>query len=629
MIGLFFEDINYGLDGGLNAQMIENRNFEMLRADSEGFGKFETTFEGLYGWKANDDKAASIKISEEASYSKNNPHYLVFEKLSKDGAFQNKAYDGICLKKSECYKISFAAKAKEERTVKIRIYDKESDAINCDIKVEAGDWKVYTADVMSTKKVKDATFEVTTLQEGITCFDFFSMKPQDAVMGVFRKDLAELLKEIKPDFLRFPGGCVVEGSTLESRYDWKRTVGPVEERRFNWSRWAVHTSWLEPEVGPYHYYGQSYEVGFYEYFLLCEYLKCKAVPVVGVGLACQYQTLEKVDLDDPLFDEYVQDAIDLIEFANGPVTSKWGALRASMGHKEPFNMEMIGVGNEQWEDENSEFFERYRRFEKRIHEAYPEIKCIGTAGPDVSSEHYTDSWKFIREETAKNSNFVYAVDEHYYVNPEWMLDNNGFYDNYSRDIKVFAGEYACHLPHACGRYNREDANTFFAALCEASLLTGLERNQDVVVMASYAPLLARIGYSQWSPNMIWFDGESSYPTPSYYVQKLFSCNEGKFVKGFKHSNTDGLYTSAVECEDGSVVIKAVNVNENDAMVDITSLDLSGYKTDKVSVTVLTAGKDDCNSIEVPAKVSPVEKTVSLNEATKIPALSLNIIKVYK
>ena len=622
MIGLFFEDINYGLDGGLNAQMIENRNFEMLYASSEGFGQFETKFDGLYGWKSEGDSILSI--AEKDPVSANNPHYLVCDVLKAGSGFTNKAYDGIFMRAGSDYVFSFYAKADTARTVTVSVSENGKTAFEKEFTVDSDRFKQYSVTFKSEAETIKGTVKVTLGETGRIAFDFFSLKPADAVLGIFRSDLANMLKDIKPDFLRFPGGCVVEGSTLESRYHWKRTVGPVNDRKFNWSRWAVHTSWLEPEVGPYHYYGQSYEVGFYEFFLLCEFLNCKPLPVVGVGLACQYQTLEKVDIDDPEFDNYVQDAIDLIEFANGPETSKWGKLRADMGHPAPFNMDMIGIGNEQWEDENSQFFERYRIFEKRIHDVYPDMKCIGTAGPDVTSEHYTDSWNFIREEYKKKKNFVYAVDEHYYVSPDWLIENNAFYDNYPRDIKVFAGEYACHIPGARARFNRLDSNTFYAALAEAAFITGLERNSDVVVMASYAPLLARIGYSQWSPDLIWFNGVSAFATPSYYVQKLFSTHEGEYVKKFKHPVDGELFASAVIDKEGKLIIKAVNVSDKEKKLDISSV-YEGDLGATVKAYELKADKDAYNTIEKPFSVSPTQMITVAKDALSIEPCSVKVI----
>ena len=622
MIGLFFEDINYGLDGGLNAQLIQNRNFEMLYASSEDFGKFETKFDGLYAWRSEGN--AMISISDENPVSSANPHYLVCDVLMSGSGFSNNAYDGFSVRKGASYEVSFYAKADTERKVTLQAAKGDAVAFGVDFTINSSEFKEYKATVKAEADVSFAQVKVIIADTGRICFDFFSLKPSDAVMGLFRKDLANMLKDIKPDFLRFPGGCVVEGSTLESRYDWKRTVGEVKDRRFNWSRWAVHTSWLEPEVGPYHYYGQSYEIGFYEFFLLCEYLNCKPAPVVSVGLACQFQTLEKVDVNDPEFMNYVQDAIDLIEFANGPEDSKWGSLRAKMGHPEPFGMDMIGIGNEQWEDENSQFFERYRIFEKKIHEVYPDMKLIGTAGPDVYSDRYSASWDFIRKEHEKNKNFVYAVDEHYYVSPDWLIENNAFYDNYPRDIKVFAGEYACHIEGANGRFNRPDANSHLAALAEAAFMTGLERNQDVVVMASYAPLLSKLGYSQWSPNLIWFNGESAYATPSYYVQKLFSTHEGEYVKKFVHPTDKELFASAVIDGEGKLIIKAVNVSDTEK-----SLDISSVYEDDLNATVkayeLCAVKDAYNTVEEPYKVAPTQMITVVSDALSIKPNSFKVI----
>ncbi len=321
MVGIFFEDINYGLDGGLNAQLIENRHFEMVKADTAGFGQFSTEYDGLYGWKVLD---AELSISPSNPVSEANPHYLVLKTRKADCGFTNKAYDGIYLKKGMTYNISFCAKSNECKDVTVCVIKEGKTVAAETVSVDSKDWKEYSLILKADEDVEKGTFTVIVKQAGTVCFDFFSMIPEDAVMGIFRADLANLLKDLKPEFLRFPGGCIVEGSTLENRYLWKRTVGPVKDRPFNWSRWAVHTSWLEPEVGPYHYYGQTYEVGFYEYFLLCEYLGCKPVPVVGVGLACQFQTFEKVDIDDPVLEDYLQVALDLMEFANGSLDSKWG-----------------------------------------------------------------------------------------------------------------------------------------------------------------------------------------------------------------------------------------------------------------------------------------------------------------
>lgn len=300
---------------------------------------------------------------------------------------------------------------------------------------------------------------------------------------------------------------------------------------------------LVNEENGYHsvfsHYNQTLGMGYYEFFLLCEALGAKPLPVLNVGLACQYQSYEMVQPGTEAFGQYLQDALDLIEFANGAEDGRWGSVRVAMGHKEPFHLTMLGIGNEQWETEKSGFFERYRLFEECIHAKYPEIRLIGSAGPDITSERYEKAWKYYHGAVKTQKNYVYAVDEHYYVEPDWFYAHTDFYDEYPRDVKVFAGEYAAHPGHT---ELMEQKNCLGGALAEAAFLTGVERNADVVVLASYAPLFARLGFTQWAPDMIWFDGETSYATPNYYVQKMFSCMKGTSVLdtlGEEKKNTDG------------------------------------------------------------------------------------------
>ena len=311
----------------------------------------------------------------------------------------------------------------------------------------------------------------------------------------------------------------------------------------------------------YSHYNQTLGLGYYEYFLLCEKIGAKAIPVMNVGFACQYQSAEIMSMDDPAWQEFVQDALDLIEFANGDTATKWGGIRAEMGHEAPFGLTMLGIGNEQWQTERADFFERYVKFEEAIHAKYPEIKLIGSAGPDITSERYEKAWKFYNEHK-NQENFVYAVDEHYYVKPQWLFDHVDFYDNYDRTIKVFSGEYAA---HPVSGMNRPEANNLEGALAEAAFLTGVERNADVVVLASYAPLFAKRGYAQWSPDMIWFDGKGCYGSPSYYVQKMYGNGVGDYTLDvgteYKEAWKDKLYYSLSYREAArEIIIKVVNAN---------------------------------------------------------------------
>ncbi len=485
MFGLFFEDINYGLDGGLHAEMLENRSFEFV----EGRGykcNYHQENAFLYGWNAFSNDGIELSISDNEPLNHVNPHYL-FVKGDKGSSFSNKAYDGIFLSKGHYANVSFYAKAEEKLNVIISIYSKDKkDVLSSSeaIVIDSDSWKKYETKISADTDIEGGIFVVTICDKAEIAFDQFRMYPDDAVLGLFRKDLVDLLKDLKPGFMRFPGGCVVEGNELSNRYQWKKTIGPSEERKSNWNRWAVHgNDDGQKDIGKFPYYNQTLGIGFYEYFLLCEYLGCEPLPVMNVGLACQYQSDQLVASDSPEFEEYVQDALDLIEFANGDTDTFWGKKRAEMGHKEPFNLKLIGIGNEQWETEKIDFFKRYERFEKEIHDRYPEIKCCGSAGPDVTSQHYTDAWNHFSPKMKENPAYSYAVDEHYYVSDEWMYNNVHMYDGYDKHKKVFAGEYACHInPDEMP----ERRNSFGAALAEAAFMTGLEKNCDVVLMASYA-----------------------------------------------------------------------------------------------------------------------------------------------
>lgn len=570
MYGIFFEDINYGLDGGLHAEMLENRNFEAVHA----FGKkdsFGTVFDGGYGWSVYEDDGAGSYMEMHSEHPVNtiNPHYLIFSGRGKKPSFANKAYDGIYAEKGKKYFVSFYAKAIEgARQVELSLR-KYGETMTANVVIlEGDDWKKYSLILTPEKPIKQGDFVVSLMGEGVAAFDFFSMMPEDAVLGVFRKDLAERLKELKPSFMRFPGGCIVEGNTLENRYHWKDTIAPVEERKFNWNRWAVHNNheWNEFS-GPFSHYGQTYGVGYYEYFLLCEYLGAAPLPVMNVGLACQFMSTEKVDVESQEMRDFIQDALDLIEFANGTTDTEWGKKRAEMGHPEPFGLEYLGIGNEQWQTESVNFFGRYEMFEKAIHEKYPQMKLIGSAGADVWSGGYHLAWDWAKKASKENKNLVYAIDEHYYVAPEWLYDHVDFYDNYDRNVKVFAGEYAGHIPGRAGRMNCPQANTLEAAIAEAAFMTGLERNADVVVLASYAPLFARMGYAQWSPNLIWFNGESSFVTPSYYVQQLYSIFRGVRTLSVE-GETEGVYVSAVEDKEGRIILKLAHPGEEEKTLSL-------------------------------------------------------------
>ena len=607
LIGLFFEDINYGLDGGLHAEMLENRSFEFLEASGED-KIYRTQFKGDYGWHTYPNYTTNLRMSIESEHPLNevNPHYLVYTSHENNQSFTNKAYDGICMKPDIPYQVSFYAYAENYKgDILISIIKDNIPVVSERIVViQSQGWHRYEINLVSQEMISYGEFVVTLEDSGIVCFDAFSMMPSDAVYGLFRRDLVEMLKELRPGFLRFPGGCIVEGANMDNAYKWKSGIGSWEQRKPNWNRWAVHDNLdLAGEKTRYSYYNQSMGIGFYEYFLLCEYLGAVPIPIMNVGIACQYQSMEKIDIEDKAFEEYILDVLDLIEFANGDMTTKWGSIRKEMGHPEKFGLEYIGIGNEQWETEEIDFFERYRRFEKSIHAVYPQIKLIGSAGPDVISEKYTLAWEFYKAEVEKNPHFVYAIDEHYYMPPSWFKENTHFYHNYSRDIKVFVGEYAVH--YGTGM-NRPELNCWGAALSEAVFMTGLEKNGDIIHFASYAPLLARKGYAQWSPNLIWFDGESCYGTPSYYIQQQFSLLKGEHTLKTVVEEDEIDYSVSKSEDRQTIYIKLVNTHKHDKKITIN------FEFDIAPIgwcIMIHGAETESNSLESPKKLIPQKKEI--------------------
>ena len=636
MIGLFFEDINYAADGGLYAEMIENRSFEFV--DCYGtVGDYYTKPDYGYGWSATDENGrGQMEYVMGSPVDRANPHYLRFTAERAGQGFANKAYDGIYLEKGKEYKVSFYARAAAyqgdfEVSVKKdgRLYAQASvDCIHAP-KGEWQKWRRYETVLRAVEDVRGGQFVIALTQTGCAEFDFISMMPADAVAGVFRKDLFELLKGLHPGFLRFPGGCIIEGNTLENRYRWKESVGRPEGRRSNFNRWAVHET--KEENGwhtQYSHYNQTLGLGFYEYFLLCEMIGASPLPVLNVGLACQYQSYELVEMEDPAFAEFLQDALDLVEFANGSADTCWGGLRARMGHPKPFGLTMMGIGNEQWQTEKIDFFARYQAFEAAIHEKYPEIKLIGSAGPDITSERYEMAWDFYKKEVPAKENFCYAVDEHYYVKPEWFYEHTDFYDEYPRDVKVFSGEYAAHPENGM---NNPKANTLGGALAEAAFLTGVERNADVVVLASYAPLFARAGYTQWSPDMIWFDETCAYGTPSYYVQKLYGENMGTVTVSMegqeKELRKEQIYVNvSLDEKNSELIIKAVNHNDCEKRLELKAAE--GYEVcGPMRLQVLSGNTEDYNSIENRECVTIKETQAAFAEGLALPAESFTVARI--
>jgi len=499
--GLFFEDINYGADGGLYAELVQNRSFEDR--------------EPLYAWReaANAGAKGRIAVESESPLNANNLHFLriyVADPGNTGYGVVNAGFDGIVLHAGDHYLFSVYSRRRA------------GDAAALDIVLEGGDgrilastnfmgiadsWRNFEATLVSSESVTNARLVVLATQPGVVDVDMVSLFPEKTFKSRrngLRADLAQALADLKPGFLRFPGGCVVEGKDFSNMYRWKDTIGDVSERKQNWNVWQDNQS---PE------YNQTYGLGFFEYFQFCEDIGAEPVPVVNCGMCCQARHGPPVPLNQ--IGPYVQDALDLIEFANGPTNSVWGARRAALGHATPFNLKFIAVGNEQWQQV---YFDRYDVFHRAIKAKYPHIKIISDAGPLPNDALWQFAWNKFRSGTQAD-----VVDEHYYVPPRWLYENVNRYDSYDRNgPKIFVGEFAAHD----GAARR---NNLRAALAEAAYMTGLWKNADEVLMASYAPLFAKAGHDQWHPNLIWFDNSRIELTPSYYVQAQFAQNRPDMV----------------------------------------------------------------------------------------------------
>lgn len=553
MYGIFFEDINFGADGGLYGELIKNRSFEFPQP--------------FTGWVPFGD----VKILNENPCFERNPHYVRITEsgqLSRAG-LDNEGFKGIGLKQEEEYRFSVYARTLGEKPMKISVELVNSNGENRLVKevtITGKDWNKSTVILKSPFTDAHSRLRMVLLTPGSIDVDHISLFPVRTWKGRengLRADLAQALYDLNPGVFRFPGGCIVEGTHLETRYQWKHTVGPVENRPLNINRWNYT---FRHKFFPDYY--QSYGLGFYEYFLLSEDIGAEPLPVLSCGLACQFEGNNAVPLDK--MSPYVQDALDLIEFANGPVTSTWGKLRAEMGHPEPFHLKMIGIGNEQW---GTVYPERLELFVKAIRAKYPEIKIVGSSGPSAGGKEFDYLWPEMKRMG------VDLVDEHYYMAPDWFFDNAARYDNYDRKgPKVFAGEYASH-DHSTGK-----ANNFLSALSEAAFMTGLERNADVVHLATYAPLFAHVDAWQWNPDLIWFDNLKMMRTPNYYVQQMYGMNAGTHVlsllmNGQPVTGQDKLYaTAALDQNTSEVILKIVNAASEAAQ---TQLNIAGLGKKKI------------------------------------------------
>jgi alpha-L-arabinofuranosidase len=489
LIGVFFEDINYGADGGLYAELVQNRSFEYYSVNGNGMHP-------LSAWSKVERGGGQIVVTTQTGNPLNarNPTYvrIIIVNAGAGVGLMNEGFDGIPVRAGESYDFSFYVKRLRDFTEPFLVtIESAAGTVYASAQIDgvASTWAKYEAVLTSDTTDMNARLVVTTTGTGTVDMDMISLFPRNTFKGRkngLRADIAQAIADLKPKFMRFPGGCISHGDGLANAYRWKDTIGDVAERRPNWNLWGYH---------------QTYGLGYYEYFLFCEDIGAKPFPVLPVGVSCGFRTYQAVPMDQ--IDEWIQDALDLIEFANGPATTTWGAVRAAMGHPAPFNLAYICLGNE--EHDTSQFRERFPLFVEAIRQNHPEIKIIGTSGLGDAIPLYP----FMAQ------NGVDASDEHYYNSPLWFIHNAHRFDSFDRKMPaVFVGEYA------------SQADTVFNAVAEACYLIGIERNSDLVRFAAYAPLVKNLNHYQWDPDLIWFTHDKVFGTACYYVQKMFSLNPG-------------------------------------------------------------------------------------------------------
>ena len=567
LMGIFFEDINYAADGGLYAELIQNRDFEYSSSDCgvKDWGP-------KYAWKVLGDKI-DFTISTDDPIHPNNPHFARLEvkggiaSLVNNGgnAFVNTGWDGINLQKDDPYRLRLKARVNKNMPVDIYLMNDATGkkVATGKLKLKSSrDWADYELILKPIEHCKNASLHIVPKNNGTLDLDMVSLFPVNTFKGRdngLRADLAQTLADLKPRFMRFPGGCVAHGDGLDNVYDWKGSIGPLEARKPLRNLWGYH---------------QTRGLGYHEYFQFCEDAGMEPLPVLAAAVPCQnsgnpsrfthdalthYGQQEGLPMDS--IEGYIQDVHDLIEYANGAATTTWGKKRADAGHPAPFNLKYIGIGNE---DMITEVFEeRFKRINDAVKKAHPEITVIGTVGPFYEGSDYTEGWRFARQEN------VDMVDEHYYVDPAWLIYNQDFYDGYDRKgPKVYLGEWAAHLP---GRPSNMET-----ALAEALYLTAVERNGDVVALSSYAPLLAKENHTQWRPDLIYFNNQEVKPTTDYETMRLYGENAGsRYLDSKLHVNTTDekaahrVAASIVKDEaNGDIIVKLVNLLPVETVMEI-------------------------------------------------------------
>lgn len=630
LFGLFFEDINYATDGGLYAELVQNRSFEYSPTDNR-------QWHSLSFWEYITPSFSYGRINVETStpVHVNNPHYAVLNiehigtvphkpnrpdqqplpasiTTGRPGVgIKNSGFGNTITKKGEQFNFSLFAKQLSDNPIEmyVSLQDTKGKILaESKLTIDKKDWSKYTTSFATTEGSDSTQIVLLAVSKGTVALDIISLFPENTFKkrtNGLRADLAQLLADMKPAFIRFPGGCLAHGDGLGNMYRWKNTIGPIEQRSEQKNLWGYH---------------QTVGLGYYEYFQFCEDIGAKPLPVLPAAVSCQnsggtwriggtgQQALPMEEMQN-----YIQEVLDLIEWANGPVTSAWGAKRAAAGHPAPFNLQYIGIGNE--DKITAEFEQRFKMIHDAVKAKHPEIVLIGTSGPFHSGEDYDKGWSLA------NQLNVSVVDEHYYVQPEWLISNQYRYDKYNRGGgKVYLGEYASW------------DNKLYNAIAEALYMTGLERNGDVVSMASYAPLFAKNNFTQWKTDMIFFDNSSYYLTPNYHVQKIFSLNSGDyyFDQVITKDNKDSLLSGSCvyDSRSGDIILKLANAGKEQKQVKVDIRRFGKFSPD-AEKTELSGSADAANSFEKPQVVIPIKSSMKVNKnfTYTLAPMSLTVIRI--
>jgi alpha-N-arabinofuranosidase len=632
MYGIFFEDINFGADGGLYSELVKNRSFEFP--------------ESMMGWTKlqRQDAEGTLSVRDDDPFitgktygEPGNTHYLRIEVKNPGEGFgvTNEGFRGIGLRKGDKYCFTIFARSSSGRVgFKVELVAPDGRKITEGrLSGVTGEWIRHIFFMTALDTEAKAKLNLIVTGAGVLDVDMVSLFPEESAVSDpsgmpipgLRKDIVQMLAEMKPGFLRFPGGCIVEGYDLSLRYQWKNTIGDISQRKLIKNRW--NTEFKHRLTADYY---QSFGLGFYEFFKLCEEIGAEPMPIINCGMACQFNSGELAPMDK--LSPYVQDALDLIEFANGPADSKWGKVRADMGHPEPFGMKMIGVGNEQW---GPQYIERYKVFAKAIKDKYPDMQLIAATGSDATIfpngqaeiDYLWKQWRQLKPE---------FVDEHFYRTPDWFLQNVNLYDDYDRTgPKVFVGEYAS---QSVGVASPDNRNIWKCALYEAAFMTGMERNGDLVRMTCYAPLFGDENAWQWRPDLIWFDNLNVYGSANYYVQKLFSLNPGTNLLTVRLSGVTNMgdnmkalsVSSTMDKKAGEVIIKAVNASAEALETNIELQGLSKVGPQARAIILTAKSLTDENSLQEPKKIYPAEKSISINSPNfsyEFQPYSLTVLRI--